>query len=270
MGYAFTAFFFQRAKMALASAAVALLAACPSWAQDNTKPCAVVLLHGKWGNTQYIGHFGRRLEPYCTVKAVEMPWSQRRGYDAPYPQALQEVQAQVQAFRAEGFQRVAVMGHSFGGNAAMAYMAHVGDADAVVVLAPGHVPALMYERGIGKEAVDKARALVQSGQGGETLTMDDLNQGKRQSIRMTADVLLSYFDPAGLGHMPATAAGFKKAVPFLWVVGTGDRAYDLGEDYAFRKAPMHAASKYLVVTADHASTPDAAVEPVSQWLKSLP
>jgi len=226
----FTAARLRCAKIALASMAIAMLAGLPSWAQNNNQPCAVVLLHGKWGNTQYISHFGRRLEPYCTVQAVEMPWSQRREYDAPYPQALQEVQNQVRTFRAAGFRRVAVIGHSFGGNAAMAYMAHVGDADAVVVLAPGHAPALMYERGVGKEAVDKARAMVQSGQGNETLTMDDSNQGQRRSIRMTANVLLSYFDPTGLGHMPATAAGFKKAVPFLWVVGTGDHVYALGED----------------------------------------
>lgn len=250
--------------------ACAATVAPPVGAQEAAKPCAVVLMHGKWGNTQHIGHFGRRLEPYCTVKPVEMPWSQRRSYDATYPQALQEIAAQIQAFRAQGYQRVAVIGHSFGGNAAMAYMAHVGDADAVVVLAPGHAPAIMYDRGIGKEAVDKARELVQAGQGSEKLSMDDLNQSQRRSIRMTADVLWSYFDPAGLGHMPGTAAGFKKPVPFLWVVGTADRIYTLGEEYAFRKAPVHPASQYMVVSADHASTPDVAVEQVLEWLRALP
>lgn len=161
-----------------------------------------------------MGHFGRRLEPYCAVKSIEMLWSKRRGYDASYPQALQEVAGQVQALRAQGYRRVAVMGQSFGGNAAMAYMAHVGDADAVVVL-------------------------------------------------------LRYFDPAGLGHMPGTAAAFKKPVPFLWVVGTADRMYALGEDYAYRKAPAHPDSKYLVVTAGHLDTPDVAAEQVLEWLRGL-
>jgi len=40
----------------------------------------------------------------------------------------------VQALRAKGYQRVVVMGQSFGANAAMAYMAQEGDADAVVAL----------------------------------------------------------------------------------------------------------------------------------------
>lgn len=254
---------------ALVMLALAAIATPMAQAQDTAKPCAVVLMHGKWGDPQYMGHFGRRLEPYCTVKSIEMPWSKRRGYDASYPQALQEVAGQVQALRAQGYRRVAVMGQSFGGNAAMAYMAHVGDADAVVVLAPGHAPAFMYEKGIGKDAVDKARALVRAGQGSEKLSMDDLNQGQRSSIRMTAEVLLSYFDPAGLGHMPGTAAAFKKPVPFLWVVGTADRMYALGEDYAFRKAPSHPDSKYLVVTAGHLDTPDVAGEQVLEWLRAL-
>ena len=235
-----------------------------------SKPCAVVLMHGKWGSPQFIGHFGRRLEPYCAVNAIEMPWSQRRNYDIPYSQALKDVSAQVQAFRAKGYQRVVVMGQSFGANAAMAYMAQEGDADAVVALAPGHAPAHMYSRGIGKEAVDKAGELVKSGQGSEKLAMDDLNQGKRQSIRMPADVLWSYFNPAGLGHMPATAAAFKKPVPFLWVIGTNDPLYAAGEDFAYRKAPEHPASKYLVVTAGHIDTPDVAAAQVLEWLKSLP
>jgi dienelactone hydrolase len=261
----------RRALLGIAATAALGGSTLPAFAQQTTpKPCAVVLMHGKWGNTQFIGHFGRRLEPYCTVRNIEMPWSKRRNYDVSYPHALKEIGKEVQALRAQGHQRVVVMGQSFGANAAMAYMAREGDADAVVALAPGHSPANMYARGIGKEAVDKARELVASGQGGEQLSMEDLNQGKRQSIRMPADVLLSYFDPVGLGHMPGTAAGFKKPVPFLWVIGTADPLHAAGEDFAYRKAPEHPASKYLVVSAGHAETPDVAAAQVLEWLQSLP
>ncbi len=236
-------------------------------AQD--KKCAVVLMHGKWGNTQYISFFGRKLEPTCTVKTLEMPWSQRRAYDADYPAALQEIAAQVQAFRTQGYQRVLLVGHSFGANAAMAYMAEVGDADGVIALAPGHSPLNMYGRNIGREAVDKARELVAAGKAGESLSMDDLNQGQRRSIRMPAGVLLSYFDPQGVGEMSATAPRFKKPVPFMWVIGTADPLFRGGEAYAWNKAPAHPQSQYLVVTADHAGTPDVAVAQVLEWIQKL-
>ncbi len=240
-----------------------------AFAQEQ-KSCALILMHGKWHNPTDFGFFGGKLKPTCAYKSIEMPWSKRRNYDQPYPVALANIKAQVEAFRQEGYKRVILVGHSFGANAALAYMAEVGDADAVISLAAGHSPAVMYQRGIGSAAVDKARSLVESGKGNETLSMDDLNQGRRQNISMKATVLLSYFDPDGLGNMPGTATRFKKPVPLLWVVGDKDPLYPLGSGYVFDKAPQHPASRYVVVQADHGSTPDAAVNEVLEWIKSLP
>jgi len=173
------------------------------------------------------------------------------------------------ALRAQGYRLVLLAGNSFGANAALAYMAEIGDADGVIALAPGHAPGLMYERNIGKEAVDQARTLVATGRGNETLSMEDLNQGTRRSIKMSAAVLLSYFDPVGLGHMPGTAARFKKPVPLLWVVGTQDPLYPLGADFAFNLAPAHPKSQYFVVNSDHSGTPDVAATEVLAWIKKL-
>lgn len=237
---------------------------------EEQKSCALVLMHGKWHNPRDFGFFGDKLEPTCTYKSIEMPWSQRRSYDEPYLVALADVKAQVDAFRKDGHKHVILVGHSFGANAALAYMAEVGDADAVISLAAGHSPAYMYQQGIGSVAVDKARSLVEAGKGDETLSMDDLNQGRRKSVSMRATVLLSYFDPAGLGNMPGTISRFKKPVPLLWVVGDKDPLYPFGSGYAFDKAPKHPASKYVVVQADHISTPDAAIGTVLEWIKSLP
>jgi pimeloyl-ACP methyl ester carboxylesterase len=229
------------------------------------KECAIVLMHGKWGNTQYISFFGNRLKPTCDYKSIEMPWSRRRNYDAPYLTALAEIKGQVDQFRQQGYKRVVLAGHSFGANAALAYMKTEGDADAIVLLAPGHTPSYMYQRGIGKDAVDKARELVSAGRGDESLSMDDFNQGNRQSIRMKAGVL-----PDGLGNMALSSAGFKKAAPVLWVVGTRDPLFPSGASYGYDKTPHHEASKYLVVEANHANTPDVSAEQVAEWLRALP
>jgi len=237
-------------------------------AQD--KKCAVVLMHGKWGNPQYISFFGKKLEPLCDFKAIELPWSKRRNYDEPYLIALSEIKTQVEKFRQKGYGRVVLAGHSFGANAALAYMKTEGDVDALVILAAGHTPYFMYQRGIGREAVDKSRELIAMGKGDEMLTMVDSNQGRLQSIRMRADVLFSYFDPAGLGNMAITSAELKKSVPVIWIVGTRDPLYPLGPGYAFDKLPSNNANKYLVIDADHAGTPDVSVNLVIDWLKDLP
>ncbi|MBP6718926.1 MAG: alpha/beta hydrolase, partial [Rhodoferax sp.] len=86
---------------------------------------------------------------------------------------------------------------------------------------------------------------------------------------MPAGVLLSYFDPQGVGEMSATAPRFKKPVPFMWVIGTADPLFRGGEAYAWNNAPAHPQSQYLVVTADHAGTPDAAVAQVLEWIQKL-
>lgn len=240
----------------------------PAAAADD-KACAVVVMHGKWSTPQYIGYFARKLAP-CEAKSIEMPWSQRRGYDRDYRTALAEIEAQVKEFRAQGYKRVILAGHSFGANAALAYGAEVGGVDGVIALAPGHSPNVMYQRGIGRAQVDEARQLVAAGKGGETLSMEDLNQGKRRSVRMPAAVLLSYFDPEGLGHMPATTARLKPGIPLLWVIGTGDPLYRAGEAYAFARAPAHPNNRYVVVEADHVGTPDVAVQQVQEWILALP
>lgn len=242
--------------------------AVPALAQD--KGCAVVLLHGKWGTSQLLASLGRQLEPACTSQAIELPWSRRRGYDQPYAKALDDIAQQVKALRAQGYRRVLLAGHSMGANAALAYMAQVGDVDGVVALAPGHSPESMYRRGIGKDAVDQARELVAAGKGDEMLSMEDLNMGQRRSMRMSAQVLLSYFDPEGLGNMPLSAAHFKKPVPLLWVAGTQDPLNTGGPEPVFSHAPAHPASKYLVVQADHMGTPDVAAPQVLAWIQALP
>lgn len=255
----------------LLAALAPLSAQAQAQAQANAgKRCAMVVMHGKWGNPQYISFFGRKMEPTCAFKSIEMPWSARRNYDEPYSKAIEEIAAQVAAFRAEGYKQVLLAGHSFGANAAMAYMSVRDDVDGIIALAPGHSPGRTYERGIGKAAVDEAQALVAAGKGDQRLTMVDVNQGKRQDQRMRADVLWSYFNPVGLGHMPATAAAFRKPVPFLWVIGTGDQLYQAGEAFAYNLAPPHPASKYLVVEATHDVTPDVAAAQVKAWIEALP
>lgn len=227
-------------------------------------------MHGKWGHPNNLAAFGRQMEPVCDTRSIEMPWSRRRNYDQPYPVVIAEIAAQVHALRDAGHTRVLLAGHSFGANAALAYMATQGKVDGVIALAPGHSPEAMYRRGLGKAAVDQARLWVTEGKGAEMLDMDDFNQGKSRSVRMRADVLLSYFDPEGLGHMPRSAAGFQQPVPFLWVIGTADPLYPAGAAFAFNKAPPNPVSKYLVVEADHMGTPEVAAAQVLEWVRALP
>jgi acetyl esterase/lipase len=117
-------------------------------------------------------------------------------------------------------------GHSFGANAALAYMAEIGDADGIIAIAPGHSPRYRYDSGMVRSAVNEARAAAAGGRADEKIKLNDMNQGQRRDFNLPAQILLSYFEPDGWGHMPATAARFKRAVPFMWVIGTRDPLVD--------------------------------------------
>ena len=242
------------------------LIAWPAISQD--KLCAVILMHGKYDRPQSLSSFANKLGPECTAQPIEMPWSPRRGYDVSYLAAISEIKTHVDSFRQQGFKNVILAGHSFGTNAALAYMATEADVDGIIAMAAGHSPGWMYDQGQSKEIVDKASRLISEGRGDDKLTMEDNGQGKRFDVNMRANVLFSYFDPKGLGHMPNTASNFKKSVPVLWVVGTRDPLFLEGSGFAFDKIKQNNFSRYIAVDADHFTTPNTAVNQVKYWLKS--
>jgi hypothetical protein len=94
-------------------------------------------------------------------------------YDRPYGDALEQVKLAVASFRQSGVQWIAVGGQIFGANATLAYMAQVGDVDAIIVLAPGHVPETFYQDVSVRLSVDEAQRLVEAGKGEASVGMTD-------------------------------------------------------------------------------------------------
>jgi pimeloyl-ACP methyl ester carboxylesterase len=251
-------------------AGLVLMLAVAAPIRASTDDCVVILMHGKWGNVQHVSSFGRQLAPACAYETLEMPWSLRRNYDAPYPAALDEIAGVVAAQRAKGIRRVLLAGHSFGANATLAYMAERGDVDGILAIGPGHVPATFYHRGLTRDAVDNARKMIASGQGDDKGWFDDVNQGQRKSIRTSANIYFSYFDPVGIADMPSSAARFKRAIPFLWLIGAADGLQAAGQHYAFSKAPAHPKSRYAVINADHIGVLDGNGAALArEWIEAL-
>lgn len=233
--------------------------------------CAVILMHGKWGGPKspYLKVLADKIAAICKVELREMPWSRSRNYDQTYENALRDMSQAVGHYRKEGYKKIFIAGQSFGANAAMAYQAYIGDADGIIALSPGHAPHYMYSSGLTQQAVTEAKRAVASGTPDARVSMTDLNQNQRKDIQIRADVLLSYFDPEGLGNMARTSAEFKRPAPFLWVIGTHDILYREGKPYAFDKVPKLALNKYLVVNATHASAPEVASDQVVEWIKDV-
>ena len=233
------------------------------------KDCAIVVMHGKWGNASSLGFFSSRLTDLCDYKEIELPWSKNRLYDKPYPDAINEIHLQVNNFKVAEYKRVLLAGHSFGANAALSYLTIFDDVDGIILLAPGHTPKYMFNQQMNLSTLEQAQELIKNGKGAEKVSFVDLNQGRTESQRASAESFYSYFCPEGLGNMSRSAKLIKKSVPILMVVGTKDPLFPNAEQNIYLMAPKNSYSKYIAIEADHGSTPNLSANQVKDWIKTL-
>ena len=253
-------------------ALIVALALFPAAAAAQPSATGVILMHGKWGTPD------KGIQPVelelrgagFVVVSREMPWSDRRAYDASFDEVMAQLEAEVAKLRAAGARKIVIGGHSFGANMALAYGARHPDVAGVLALGPGHTPERFARNPEIAKSLDKARSLLASGKGGTFANFADVNQGRTREVSAKPAVYISYFDPAGPAVMPRNAAMLSPNVALLWVVGTKDNMFAAGQGYAFDRAPRNPYSRYQTVDADHFGTPAAARRIVVAWVKGLP
>jgi pimeloyl-ACP methyl ester carboxylesterase len=258
--------------LAVLAALLSLTALPQAWAQERI---GVLVLHGKNPGSQNDPHSGQFRSTLANDGMItvmpDMPWSARRYIDGDWDQAMAEIDRHVKSLRDKGATRIVIAGHSMGCPAAMGYAVKYGAVDALVLLAPGHVPDSYYNfpplRAV-HDSIDEARRLVAAGQGDARRDFDDINQGTSIKVRTTAKNYLSYFDPNSDAEMSRTAARIPAQIPVLWVIGDKDPLFSRGRNYAFSKLPANPKSRYLEVAATHLTTPIVASAEVLAWIKA--
>ncbi len=222
-------------------------------AQD-LRGIGVVLVHGKGGGQGPLQPLADALMKQGAV--IEMPrMSWTSGYRT-YEQTVGEVAAAVARVRQRGARKVYLAGHSMGANVSLGYSAAGGEADGIIALAPGHRPDFIATR--TGDSVERARAMVMAGRGGERARFEDFNGLTTFPITTTAEAYLSFFDPDGPAGRAARARGV--GGPVLWVVGRFDRP-------AMRDEAAFSRGTRIELDADHQQTPVAAVPHVLDWLR---
>jgi len=250
--------------------------ACLTGAMAQAQPkIGVLMLHGKSPGSNNDPNMSR-LKPVLEgagmlVLYPDMPWSRGRYLDGNFDLATAEMAAHVKTLRSQGATAIIIAGHSMGAPAAMGFAARGGDVQALVLLAPGHVPARYYafqQNTAVRESVDQARKLVAEGKGDSRERFYDINQGKQQPVTATAKDYLSYFDPTSDADMGVTAPRIPAGTPVLTVVGDEDGISKYARPYFADKLPANPKSQYLEIKANHLSTPVVASEAVVQWIKA--
>jgi pimeloyl-ACP methyl ester carboxylesterase len=256
--------------VALFAALAAMTAAGSPLAQQGLSGFGIVLIHGKGGTptTGIEGLHEALRRDGALVDAPEMPWSARRIYDATYDQAMTEIDAAAERLKKAGAQKIVVIGHSLGANAAIGYGARRKGLHGVVALAPGHLPEAWALRLRTSGAIANAKKMIAAGKGNVRMSFPDLAQGIPFQVRATPEVYLSMFDPDGPAVMPKNAAAMAD-VPLLWIVGVADPMVLHGKDYVYGRGVRHPKSKYTVTASMHLSTPYQSRGQIIEWLKGL-
>jgi pimeloyl-ACP methyl ester carboxylesterase len=241
-----------------------------SWqvAQAAASDLGIVFLHGKESTPRakiYVSLLETLQHAGFRIKTPTSAWARDRIYDADVDTSMAEIEREVSGLRGEGAQRVVLVGHSMGVNAALRYAA-THPIDGIVALAPGHSPEFLVKQ-LGSD-VARARQLVRQGKGGEKADFRDINVGHDLTVNTTAAIYLSWLDPDGSAVMPRNAALIKTPLPVLMIVGSKDPV-TRSQDYIFGRLPVHPLSRFVTLDVDHKDVPDAGAGLVADWLSAL-
>ncbi len=254
---------------------VALPAALTPLTGSAQQRIGVLMLHGKSPGSNQDPNLTPLKDAFereaWLVSLPDMPWSRGRYLEGNWNKAMAEMAEHVKALRDRGATTIIIVGHSMGVPAALSHAASGCDAQALVLLAPGHAPKAYYSVPALKavrESVDEARALVAAGKGDSRERFHDINQGRQQVVIITAKDYLSYFDPGSDAEMSVTAPRVPVGTPVLTVVGDEDWMFTRARAYFADQLPVNPKSQYLEVKANHLSTPRVAGNDIVRWIKA--
>ncbi|MDP2448711.1 MAG: alpha/beta hydrolase [Polaromonas sp.] len=261
---------------ALAITCAALAASVAPLTAAAQQRIGVLMLHGKNPGNNQDPNFRPLKATFeregWLVSLPDMPWSRGRYLEGNWDKAMTEMAAHVKTLRDQGAIKIVIVGHSLGSPAALSHAARGGDANALVLLAPGHIPLGYYTYAglkVVRDSVDEARALVAAGKGDSRERFSDINQGKQQNVITTAKDFLSYFDPASDAEMSVTAPRVPATTSVMTVVGEKDPLFSRIKAYFVDKLPANPKNKYLEVSGGHLDTPRVASDELVKWIKTV-
>ncbi|MEO8024380.1 alpha/beta hydrolase [Polaromonas sp.] len=261
---------------ALAISCAALAATLAPLTAAAQQRIGVLMLHGKNPGSNQDPNFGPSKGVFerqgWLVRFPDMPWSRGRYLDGHWDKAMAEMASEVKALRDAGATHIVLVGHSLGAPAALSHAARGGDVQALVLLAPGHIPLGYYTYPplkVVRESVDEARAQVAAGKGDSRERFSDINQGRQQTVITTAKDFLSYFDPSSDAEMSVTAPRVPAGTPVMTVIGEKDPLFSRIKTYYVDKLPANPKNKYLEVPGGHLDTPRVASDEIIQWIKAV-
>jgi len=232
-----------------------------------------LVMHGKGGtpNRGVDGLIAALKAAGVVVEAPLMPWGKDRIYDRTVEDSMAEMDGYVAKLKAAGAQRIVIIGHSMGGNAAVAYAARRRGIAGYAALAPAHNPENPAVQRLAGEDIARAKAMIDAGQGAGKASFRDFNVHPQPPAYTTAAIYYSWFAADGPAAFPANLAKFDPNARLLWVDGPDEtdakKRWHVAE---VETVKAMANARYETVDAHHMDVPETAIPLVLDWLGKLP
>jgi pimeloyl-ACP methyl ester carboxylesterase len=254
--------------------ALAMAFAGPAAAQGAV---GLIYMNGKQGPTNSAGSndiASKAQSAGMKVVVPSMPWG-TGGWEkisVTPEQVFAMIDGYANQLRAQGAQRIVIGGQSLGANVALSYAVSRRNVAGVVMAAPGHNPFGSYSRNAAiKENIEQACQLAKAGQGNQSFTGLDENQGNSVRVSTTAAVYCGWMNPRGLASMPVQARELPANIPVMVIIGTKDPSFGFTENNIYKPAAKNPYSKYVVIDGgEHRNTDHAASQRIVDWIKGLP
>lgn len=238
----------------------------------GTPTTTVIALHGKNGSP---------LRDHMTALASDlailgynvslpyMPWRELN-WDGSLCDSMSYINSLIAAEKTAG-NSVILLGHSLAGPIVLSYAAlsNTTKPDALTLVAPGHfVGVSSVLDGYHAASVTSAKSSVAAGTGNVIGTYQTANGGLLLDIYTTANIYLSYHDPAQFPNIKASIP--LVTVPTLWLAGIGDSLTSSAKSLGIiGTIPAGSDYDYREIAGDHFTVVGNVPAELDPWYQAL-
>jgi len=231
-----------------------------------------LLLHGKKSGPAYsdcaLHPLVKQLGQHSLVDFESHAWAHDRLYDQPFESCYDSIELAKQRLRDRGAEKIHIVGHSLGGNAAIYYATKNLDFDSIVLLAPAHNTHLGKIRAQCAWSVRKAKNLVEENRN-EPNYFVDFDSADVTVSQVRPSIYISYFDADGPCNMTNNSQRIARPISVLCLSGKRDITQATTKELIYDPLPKTQQAQFHLLDEDHFTVCHNSHDLIVNWARNL-